>query len=170
MKSLFNIFKRKQKAKPEKATVSGREPEVEQGPVPTNKKLGDGQYADHWVLSKEERGKGFVRPVRKSYIHVGRPYPKHPLRDLTEKEKARFPDEGYVKFEIYPEEHHALGRFWTKKQMHGCGNITTMSRSIAETYARDPNFYGSTFCSSCGEYFPIEEFIWADDKGYRVGT
>ena len=174
MNFLKSFFKKKLRdGPPKKGTVSGNPPEVDSGPAPTNEKLSDGQYADHWVLSNDERNKGFVRPVRKSYIHVGAPYPKHPLRDLTEKEKARFPDEGYVKFEIYPEDHHALGRFWTHKQLHGCGQVTTMSRSIAETYARDPGFYGGTFCASCGDYFPVGkdgEFVWQDNQGYRVGT
>lgn len=31
----------------------------------------DGQQKDYVVLSKDERDKGFVRPVRTKYIHVG---------------------------------------------------------------------------------------------------
>jgi hypothetical protein len=31
----------------------------------------NGQQKDYVVLSAEERAKGFVRPVRKTYIHVG---------------------------------------------------------------------------------------------------
>lgn len=38
--------------------------------TPTKEKLPDGQYADHWVLSDEERAKGFVRPVRHTYKHT----------------------------------------------------------------------------------------------------
>lgn len=30
----------------------------------------DGQQKDYIVLSQEERDKGFVRPVRRSYIHL----------------------------------------------------------------------------------------------------
>jgi len=57
----------------------------------------NGQQKDYVVLSVEERAKGFVRPVRRTYVH----------------EK--------------------------------CGVATTMSQSIAETYARDPYFYSGTF-------------------------
>ena len=28
-----------------------------------------GQHLDYWVLSEEERSRGFVRPVRLSYVH-----------------------------------------------------------------------------------------------------
>lgn len=42
-----------------------------------------------------------------------------------------------------------------------CGVLTKMGRSIAETYARDPSFYGGTFCCGCGAHFPLEQFTWA---------
>ncbi len=57
-----------------------------------------------------------------------------------------------------------------------CGKITTMSRSIAETYARDPFFYSGTFCTTCGFHFPIGEdgeFTWHEmdgTTGPKVGT
>ena len=57
-----------------------------------------------------------------------------------------------------------------------CGKITTMSRSIAETYARDPTFYTGTFCTTCRDYFPIGEngeFTWYEmngTEGPKVGT
>jgi hypothetical protein len=53
------------------------------------------------VLTPEERTKGFVRPVRRSYTHIGQPAPKNPLRDLTDEERERYC--GYVKFEAYPD-------------------------------------------------------------------
>jgi hypothetical protein len=49
-----------------------------------------------------------------------------------------------------------------------CGKITTMSRSIAETYARDPGFYSGTFCTHCGVHLPIGEegeFVWYEMDG-----
>jgi hypothetical protein len=52
----------------------------------------NGQHAQYWVLSEAERAKGFVRPVRASYLHAK------------------------------------------------CGTVTSMGRSLAETYARDPKF------------------------------
>ena len=36
-----------------------------------------------------------------------------------------------------------------------CGTTTTMGLAIAETYARDPKFYGGTFCVACGKHFPL---------------
>jgi hypothetical protein len=64
------------------------------------------------VLSAEERAKGFVRPVRRSYVH----------------EK--------------------------------CGADTTMGLALAETYAREPKFYGATYCCGCSAHFPVREFVW----------
>lgn len=83
-----------------------------------------GMQETYLVLSKEERAKGFVRPVRTSYTH----------------EK--------------------------------CGGVTTMGLALAETYARDPKFYGGTFCVSCGSHFPVGasgEFYWTDTD-QKVGT
>lgn len=57
-----------------------------------------------------------------------------------------------------------------------CGAITTMSRDIAATYARDPYFYSGTFCSTCRGHFPIGEageFTWYEmdgTEGPKVGT
>lgn len=50
-----------------------------------------------------------------------------------------------------------------------CGTVTHMHIAIAETYARDPGFYGGTFCSGCGAHFPVGEFHWRDD-GEVVGS
>jgi hypothetical protein len=73
----------------------------------------NGQQENYLVLSDEEKSKGFVRPVRKSYIH------------------------------------------------NSCGTETTMGLSIAETYARDPNFYSGTYCVKCRNHFPVSEFLWS---------
>lgn len=67
----------------------------------------NGQQKGYVVLSDAERARGFVRPVRRTYVHVK------------------------------------------------CGAATTMGQSIAETYARDPQFYGGTFCVACGAHFPL---------------
>jgi len=72
------------------------------------------------ILSAEERAKGFVRPVRSSYIH---------------KE---------------------------------CGVSTRMGLGLAETYARDPKFYGGTYCTQCRMHRPVSEFNWMD--GQEVGS
>lgn len=138
---------------------------------------GNRMHSSYIVLSDEERAKGFVRPVRRSYKHVGIPGPKHPLRDLTEEERTRYADVGYVKFEEYPEEMKpSTGRFWMQKQLDaigkGCGSVTTMGLVIAETYAREPSFYGSTMCVTCGTHLRVGkdgEFVWHPD-GTRVGS
>lgn len=53
-----------------------------------------------------------------------------------------------------------------------CGTVTTMGQAIAETYARDPGFYGATYCVGCRKHLPVGEdgeFVWSgtDEK---VGT
>ena len=125
----------------------------------------NGQQKGYVVLSAEERAKGFVRPVRRSYVHVGGGGPKHPLRDMTGEEKQRYAACDYVKFETYPDSESPLaGKFWTQAQLdaigQGCGTVTTMALSLAETYARDPKFYGGTFCCGCGKHLPLDEFVW----------
>ncbi len=42
-----------------------------------------------------------------------------------------------------------------------CGAITTMGLALAETYARDPQFYSGTFCATCRVHFPLNQFVWA---------
>jgi hypothetical protein len=57
-------------------------------------------------------------------------------------------------------------------QVPGCGALTTMSLVIAETYARNPDFYGSTYCVGCKMHRPVGadgEFVW-DGSDERVGT
>lgn len=72
------------------------------------------------VLSEAERAKGFVRPLRSSYVHTV------------------------------------------------CGAETLMGRALSETYARDPSFYGATYCTRCMKHRPVAEFCWAD--GEVVGS
>ncbi len=84
----------------------------------------DGMQEKYLVLSDDERTKGFVRPLFRSYKH------------LT------------------------------------CGAVTTTGLAIAETYARDPRFYGATFCATCRNHFPVGEdgeFVW-DGTAQKVGT
>lgn len=57
-----------------------------------------------------------------------------------------------------------------------CGVVTTMGRPIAETYARDPEFYNGTYCVKCQGHFPVGkdgEFTWYEmdgTDGPKVGT
>jgi len=83
--------------------------------------LPNGQNKEYLILSDEERKKGFIRPVRKTYIHKD------------------------------------------------CHTSTTMSLEIAETYARDPYFYGATFCVHCGKHFPLI-YVSGEHKGERAFT
>lgn len=109
-----------------KVTTDGKPPAegYEDAPAPQPVDPETGQHAAYWVLSEEDRAKGFVRPVRCSYRH------------------------------------------------ERCGSITTMSVAIAETYAREPGFYGATFCCACRDHFPVGpsgEFVW-EGSGGKVGT
>ncbi len=130
----------------------------------------DGQHLAYWTLSEGERARGFVRPVRRSYVHTGE-RPTHPLRDLTPDELKRHAASGYVKFEAYPEsESSVTGKFWTAKQLaSGCGGETTMGESIAQTFAANPVYYSSTFCVRCSKHLPVSEFTWSGTTE-RVGT
>lgn len=57
-----------------------------------------------------------------------------------------------------------------------CGHITTMARALAETYATEPSFYGSTYCTYCRKHLPVGpggEFYWYEHDGsmvHKVGT
>jgi len=54
-----------------------------------------------------------------------------------------------------------------------CGGVTTMPHACARTYAVQPEYYGSTFCCTCRDYFPVGkhgEFIWNDGSRQKVGT
>ena len=57
-----------------------------------------------------------------------------------------------------------------------CRAVTTIAWPIAQTYAARPDFYTSTYCANCRDYFPVGpngEFIWLDRgtaTGLKVGT
>lgn len=151
---------------------------------PKDPRLGHGvdqapvrQHDAYLVLSAEERAKGFVRPVRHGYKHVGIAGPRFALRDLTQEEKWIHSKHGYVRYEQYPaSESPLVGRFWTQAQLDavgkGCGTVTTMGQALAETYARQPGFYGATYCCHCSMHLKVGadgEFVW-DGTSERVGT
>lgn len=160
-----------------RATASGRPPEREDGSTPTAEKLSDGQYRDHWVLSEEDRAKGFIGPCRKTYVHVGAQGPRYTLTEITEDERGGLPDRSWKFYEAYPDsELPKRGKYWTDDELKrvgaGCGSVTSMPLPIAETYAVNPHFYGSTYCAACQAYFPVGEqgeFVW-EGTNQRVGT
>lgn len=128
------------------------------------------------VLSEEERAKGFVRPVRNSYIHVGKKIEiKGKLKYLSKKQKEKYPE--YVAIEDIVIDGKVLGgKYITQseinnngKRIGGCGARTVMNNTIAETYARNPNFYGSTYCTNCQRHIDVEEFVW-DGTDKTVGS
>ncbi len=145
-----------------------REGEPSAAPEPIDPETG--QHGAYWILTEEERAKGFVRPVRMKYVHAGM-RPKHPTRPLTDEQKARYDGLGYVEYEPYPESESPMtGKFWTQVRLNsGCGAVTTMRQDLAETYARQPTFYGETFCSHCGDHFVVGEFLW-DGTDEVVGS
>lgn len=58
------------------------------------------------------------------------------------------------------------------EDLGGCGTMTEMGRRLAETYARDPHFYGATYCAGCKDHFRVGEdgqFYWRGTTE-KVGT
>jgi len=80
--------------------------------------------------------------------------------------------EGYV---VLAEEERAKGFVRPLRLSYThlkCGISTRMGMTIAETYARDPYFYGGTYCAGCRSHFPVGpqgEFVW-DGTNQKVGT
>jgi hypothetical protein len=93
------------------------------------------------VLSESEREKGFVRPVRNAYVHWY-------MLDGSDVPNV----------------------ITTTKGMGGCGALTTMSGDIAETYARNPKFYGATYCVGCKAHYPVDQFHWDKFPDQKVGS
>lgn len=143
----------------------------------------NGQNKAYLILSDEERAKGFVRPVRCSYVHIGRKlYYKNIHRWLTEEEKKEYKHlSNYVAIMtvLTNEDGSFMGGSYVtqeevdawkeNKRIGGCGTLTTMARAIAETYARNPKFYSATFCCGCGKHLPVDEFVW-DGTDEVVGS
>jgi hypothetical protein len=73
---------------------------------------------------------------------------------------------------VLPEAERAKGfiRPYRDRYVHDtCGSETTMGHALSETYARNPKFYGATYCVMCQAHFPVHEFCWTVD-GQRVGS
>src|SRR4051812_3380797 len=76
------------------------------------------------------------------------------------------------KYLVLSEEERAKGFVRPLRQAYvhlTCGGVTRMGLAIAETYARDPKFYGGTFCVTCGKHLPLSEFVW-DGTDETVGS
>jgi hypothetical protein len=116
-----------------------------------------GQHEGYIVLCEEERAKGFVRPYRNAYRHVG---PRICGMHVG-------PDGATVCY-MDPKHEGACG-VATGRRPSACGVVTTMGRSLSETYARDPSFYGATFCCNCNAHYPVAQFVWTAD-GQQVGS
>lgn len=83
---------------------------------------------------------------------------------------------------VLSEEERAKGFVRPVRQVYRhlkCGVTTHMGLALAETYARDPKFYGGTFCVTCGAHFPLRNpdgthnFEWAQcaqGAGEAVGS
>lgn len=57
----------------------------------------------------------------------------------------------------------------TYRHVPTCDGVTTMGVALSETYARNPNFYGATYCVRCQRHRPVYEFVWTAD-GQAVGS
>lgn len=44
-----------------------------------------------------------------------------------------------------------------------CDTTTSMREDIAESVARDPEYYSKTFCHGCGKHVPVDEVHWEED-------
>jgi hypothetical protein len=85
------------------------------------------------------------------------------------KPRADGQNEAYL---VLSEEERAKGFVRPLRQAYvhrKCGVVTTMALAIAETYARDPGFYGATFCCGCKTHLPVSEFVW-DGTTEEVGS
>lgn len=120
-----------------------------------HKEMEDGQSKSYLILSKEEREKVFIRPVRASYVHVA-------IIPIFDNESGKRLGGSYIT-------QKELEDIMTNSSIGGCGSTTTMSLPIAETYARNPKFYGATFCCGCKKHLPVGEFVW-EGTDERVGS
>jgi hypothetical protein len=79
---------------PKTCTTSGRPVDV----VRAEQTETTGQHKDYIVLCPDERAKGFVRPYRDKYLHVGRTtsHWKEIDRMLTDEEKREYSNKDYV--------------------------------------------------------------------------
>src|ERR1043165_3911417 len=125
-----------------------------------------GQHKAYIVLCPDERAKGFIRPYRDEYRHVGRSICGNLCdsdarlggsRTICSDEFNHVGKCGFQTRVVHQPEHAQIE---ATHRIGGCGTVTTMGRALSETYARDPSFYGATFCCGCNRHLPVQEFIW----------
>ena len=52
-----------------------------------------------------------------------------------------------------------------------CNSVTTMSITMAKIFARDPWIRtGGLYCAKCKHHYPVDQFVWEDGTGQRVGS
>lgn len=110
------------------------------------------------------------REARRTLTDGTQIYPGH--RSIINEGPRAGQQQGYV---VLADEERAKGFVRPVRQSYRhlkCGTVTTMGRTLAETYARNPSFYSGTFCCGCGAHFPVGadgEFVW-DRSNEKVGT
>ena len=141
----------------------------------------EGQNEVYLVMTEEERSKGYVRPVRDSYIHVGALIDfDFEIVRLSPEDIEHFKEFNYVYKAVNLDKESSLrGRYLTEKdfktldrktkRVGGCGVVTKMGYAIAQTYAKNPKYYGATFCVGCNKHLPVNEFFW-DKTEEEVGS
>jgi hypothetical protein len=94
-------------------------------------------------------------------------------RSVAEARKAQTNETGqHESYIVLCDEERSRGfvRPYRDQYKHlACGGVTSMGRKLSETYARDPKFYGETFCVQCNRHLPVAEFVWTLD-GQQVGS
>jgi hypothetical protein len=158
-------------------TTDPNDPDLGHGPdlgeVPQNKK--------YLVLSEEELAKGFIRPVRTTYVHKGRLFDKG-IEMLEEPYVSDHNGKTYVAIAavlLNEDGSRKGGAYLTQEELDqhrktggyvgGCGVETVMGLKLAQTWARDINFYGATYCCGCNKHIGVHEFLWSDD-GEMLGS
>ena len=106
----------------------------------------DGQHERHPGLPADEIAKGFVRPLRQSYKHVGRavcgkPAPGNKLGGMVTVCMDKPSHEGECWGISRPMVQPEAAAVERSQKLGGCGTVTRMPHHCAETYARQPSYY-----------------------------
>lgn len=72
---------------------------------------------------------------------------------------------------VLPEEERTAGHIRPLRLTYRhvvCGHTTSMGLAIAETYAKNPKFYGGTYCYFCGTHFDLKKWITSETEPMRA--